>query len=152
MKPFHYRLQHLLHMREQTMDTALEAYAVAMQDWEHQLDNCRKIEIQISQIADKIQDNVRQGVSAQMLASFYGSMANAKQMLEESREIVLQKEKVKDEKHQEYLAKRGEFKALDNHRERKKEEHVFIQFKEEEKLLEELANNRSTYHSPFVTS
>ena len=57
-----------------------------------------------------------------------------------------------DGKHQEYLSKRGEFKALDNHRERKKEEHIFIQFKEEEKLLEELANNRSTYHSPFVTS
>ena len=152
MKPFHYRLQFLHHLREKAKDNAQESYAVAMQDRVHQEEICQRIEDQISRIATKIQDNARQGISAPMIASFYASMSNAKQLLKESQDLVSEKLKFEEKQRQEYLARKSDFDALDKHRERKKDEHNFHQFKEEEKMLEELANNRSAFHSPLIHS
>ncbi len=152
MKPFQYRLQFLHHLREKAKDNAQETYANAMQDRIQQEKICDKISTHITGVANKIQDHVQQGMSASMMASFYASMANAKQLLRESQELVSEKEKVEERQRQEYLARKSDFDALDKHRERKKDEHNFHEFKEEEKMLEEIANNRSSFHSPLIHS
>jgi flagellar export protein FliJ len=152
MKPFHYRLQFLHHLREKAKDNAQESYANAMQDRISQEKICDTISNHITKIATKIQENVQQGMSAPMMASFYASMANAKQLLRESQELVADKEKIEERQRQEYLARKSDFDALDKHKDRKKGEHLFHEFKEEEKMLEEIANNRSSFHSPLIHS
>lgn len=149
MKPFHYRLQFLHHIRQKDQDNAKESYAAAMQERIRQEQRSQAILDRISQVAEQIKEQINQGVSARLLPAYYGTMANFKDEFRRSQELVAEKAESEEKLRQEYLAKKVEFDALDKHRDRKKEEHLFQQFKDEEKMLEDLANNRPALHSPF---
>ena len=131
------------------MDNAKEAYAGAMQARLRQEHRSQQILDRISEVAEQIKEQINKGASAQFLPAFYGSMANFKDEFRRSQELVAEKAGDEEKFRKEYLAKKVQFDALDKHRDRKKEEHLFEQFKEEEKMLEDLANNRPALHSPF---
>ncbi len=149
MKPFQYRLQFLHHSREKLQDNAKEAYAKAMQSRIRQEKRSQDILDRISQVATQIQEQVDKGIHPRYMPSFYGAMANFKEEFRRSQELVAEKAKEEEKLRLEYLSKKSEFDALDKHRERKKGEHLFHQFKEEEKMLEDIANNRPALHTPF---
>ena len=145
MKPFRYRLQLLMEMREKARDTALESYAKAMQSRLAQQNVSEALENRVNGISRQIQDLGQQSFPASMHSIYYGSMEETKQRLKQSNALLTERCSVEEERRTKYLATKSRFDVLEKLRDRKREEHISHEFKEEEKMLEDFANSRCSF-------
>ena len=146
MKPFRYRLQLMMELREKARDTALESYAKALQSRLAQQNVSEALENRIMRMSHQIQDLGQQRFPASMHSMYYGSMDETKQRLKQSNAMLVERRSVEDERRTEYLATKSRFDALEKLRDRKRDEHFSHEAKKEEKMLEDLVNGRRSFH------
>ena len=151
MKPFRYRLQLLKDLRERNRDEALQSYGAALRRRMDQQEASDSIEERIQGIGQAIQDRGQQRFTASMHAIYYSAMKEAKQQLKESNALVEEFRSTEMERQQEYLGRKSKHDVLQRLYERRRDEHLSHEFKQEEKMLEDLANARSSIPSHLTT-
>ena len=151
MRPFRYRLQLLMDLREKAQETALSAYAGAMRLRLQQQRVSDSLESQIGGIGRQIQDRGQQRFPASMHSIYYTAMHEAKEQLKQSNVVLKERRGAEDEHRKEYLDRKSRHDVLQRLHDRKREEHFFYEFKAEEKMLEDLSNGRSAFSKPLTT-
>ena len=151
MKPFRYRLQLLMELREKDRDTALQAYAGAMNSRLRQEGKSKAIGTRIKAISHQIQDRRLQNFPASMHSIYYAALEETKKQLKESNVLLVERRSTEEDRRKDYLERKSKHDVLHHLSERKREEHFFNEFKAEEKILEDLANNHSVSHNPLTT-
>ncbi|MBT3467980.1 MAG: hypothetical protein HOD72_09560 [Opitutae bacterium] len=151
MRPFRYRLQLLMELREKDRDTALQAYAGAMNSRLRQEGKSKALGTRIKAISHQIQDRRLQNFPASMHSIYYTSLEDAKKQLKESNVLLIERRSVEEDRRKDYLKLKSKHDVLHQLSERKREEHIFNEFKAEEKVLEDLANNHSVSNNPLIT-
>ena len=152
MKPFRYRLQLLKDLRERDRDEALQSYGVALRKRMNQQETSDSIEQRIEGIGKAIQDRGQQRFTASMHSQYYSAMKEAKLQLKESNALVEEFRSKELEQQQEYLHRKSSHDVLQRLYDRRRDEHLASEFKEEEKVLEDLANARSSIPNPVTTT
>ncbi len=147
MKPFRYRLQLLKDLRERDRDETLQSYGTALRRRMDQQAASDSIEQRIHGIGQAIQDRGQQRFPASMHAIYYSAMKEAKQQLKESNALVEEFRSTEKERQQEYLGCKSKHDVLQRLHERRRDEHLAHEFKQEEKMLEDLANARTSIAS-----
>ena len=141
-----------MELREKDRDTALKAYAGAMNLRLQQQGTSETLGKRIKGIGHQIQDRRLQNFPASMHSIYYAALEDTKKQLKESNVLLVEYRCTEEERRKEYLERKSRHDVLHRLSERKREEHFFNEFKVEEKMLEDLANNHSAFPNPLTTS
>ena len=136
-------------LREKDRDTALQAYAGAMNSRLSQEGKSEALGTRIKSISHQIQDRRLQNFPASMHSIYYAALEETKKQLKESNVLLVERRFTEEDRRKDYLERKSRHDVLHHLRERKHEEHFFNEFKAEEKILEDLANNHAGSPNPL---
>ena len=139
-------------LREKGRDEALQSYGSAMRTRMHQQQISESIQQRIEGMALAIQDRGRKRFPASMQSVYYTALHDAKQQLKESDAVLQEHRAAERERQHEYLERKSRHDVLQRLHDRRREEHFTHEFKEEEKVLEDLANARASIPSHLTTA
>ena len=142
MRAFHFRLQALLNLREQTREEALAAYAESISKREH--------EQELEAAAARSLEQNREAMAARREGGFRGAeqsaylraIDSAKNALVRQRAKLARAKLFEERTRAAFLEADGAVKSLDRLKERRRDEHFRSEMKKEEHELEDVIGAR----------
>ncbi len=142
MKPFVFRLDAVLMLRESEKQVAFDAYGVAIRKRQKLEETCHQTSQYLHKLREIIAQQRQSVFPAALQPAFMNELQDGEENLQNQLKQLARAEQTEQEKLDAFLEAKTRVDVLEKLKQKRRSSHQYAQYKEEEKELDDLVNAR----------